>query len=82
MRKSHCEFRAGAEKKIGGGKKYYCRTSKSTDKELYGLGLKLVRQIVEEYDGRMEIKTAGRKFTVTACIRTDADKVIPSATHP
>lgn len=59
-----------------------CRTSKSTDKELHGLGLKLVRQIVEEYDGRMEIKTAGRKFTVTACIRTDADKIIPSATHP
>lgn len=26
----------------------------------------------------MEIKTAGRKFTVTACIRTDADKIIPS----
>ncbi|MCI6707079.1 MAG: hypothetical protein MR568_08915 [Eisenbergiella massiliensis] len=38
--------------------------------------------MVEEYDGRMEIKTTGRKFTVTACIRTDADKIIPSATHP
>lgn len=59
-----------------------CRTSKSTDKELHGLGLKLVRQIVEEYDGRMEIKTAGHKITVTACIRTDRDNIIPSATHP
>lgn len=59
-----------------------CRTSKNTDRRLHGLGLKLVRQIVEEYDGRMEIKTAGRKITVTACVRTDADKIIPSAIRP
>ena len=60
-----------------------CRTSKSTDKELHGLGLKLVRQIVEEYDGRMGDKDCRPYiFTVTACIRTDADKIIPSATHP
>ena len=58
--------------------KDYFKTSKS-DKNLHGYGLKIIREIVEHYEGQEEFIDLGEEFSALVMLKNNMDTIGPSS---